>query len=198
MSLINTIIPPQAFEIVLPRIGEILATELPNQATLSGNNDINAKVFVERLVPFDHTDLPAVNVCIAQGDMGGQSAIQSDGTYTFYIDVHTKCKSVTGQKADLASSFKLYRLLGLVRAILEDTRYQTLGFAAPFIMRRYVQQIGIQISPVKDTVTAVVGRVTFMVKVAENNGTVLPLDLAGYTTTVKLEETEKGYLYIES
>lgn len=62
MAQINTIIPVQNFELIRDRIALILATEINNQFVLSGNEDINCYVWLERSTPFDKIENPIINV----------------------------------------------------------------------------------------------------------------------------------------
>ena len=63
-SIISGIIPPQQFEIIRNKIGLILFEEIGNQFVLTADEKINAKIFVERFIPFDKTDFPCINVLL--------------------------------------------------------------------------------------------------------------------------------------
>lgn len=196
MPLINTIIPVQAFERIRDRIAEILLEELTNQAQLTGDLDIQAKVFLERSVPFEKTSIPAVNVCFIGGTYGGQTAIHTEGnTYNYAIDVHHAAKSTQNDPGDSLSAFRLHKLLGKCRAILEDPRYKTLGFEAPFIMNRHVQRVDIADYKEGDALSMGMGRLTFAVRVAENADLIVPELIDGADTVVKLGNTDKGFAW---
>lgn len=196
MSVINTQIPTQSFELVRNRIAEILLDELSNQYDLSYDDGIDVtEVSVERFVPFDITELPAVNVMLSRGMLTSHSAIHSDGTYTFYIDIHHSGKTTDENRGDTLAMVKVQRLAGMCRAILEDTRYKTLGFTPPFIMNRHVEDINFDVGNDQDMHNAVMARITFMVRVNENVPVITPTLLAGYETSVKLSTTDKGYIF---
>jgi hypothetical protein len=196
MSVITTLLPQQNFELIRDRIGAILSDELSNQSMLHGNNaDINPTVFIERTVAFNHSEMPALNVMLARGTYDGQTVKQSDGTYLFNVDVYHKSKSSSGKKGDSEAVFKLHRLLGLVRAILEHELYKTLGFTPPFIMSRKVLDLTVADPESTDAGSTAMGRVVFQVKVIENNPASVPSLIAGYDTEVKLELTDKGFMY---
>jgi hypothetical protein len=196
MSKIVGIIPPQAFEIVRDRIGEILADEINNQYTVATDQPkLNATVWVERFFQFDQTELPAINIMLNDGSYDGQTNIQADGTYTYNIDVHIKAKSRAGEKGDKRSMLNLHKLLGAIRAILDDPQYVTLGFANPFVMKRHVKKIAIADPNGNDTEAVVMGRLTFEVKVPEKYNLKVPQVIPTYNTTVKIAETDKGYFY---
>lgn len=198
MSVIAEPISTQAFELIRDRIGVILADELPVQADLKYDTDLDATVYAERFIPFDKTELPAVNVSLARGLISGQTTIRSDGTHTYYIDVHTSAKSDDGSNGDQKAMLRLHKMLGVCRAILEDARYLTLGFQKPFIMNRHVEEIGIAEPDRSDATSAVMGRIILSVKATETINLVIPNLIAGYETNVKLSLTDKGYIFSES
>lgn len=198
MSKINGIIPERSFETVRNRIGEILADEISNQFNvLTQDLNLNAKVWVERFIPFGHAEIPAVNVCLNRGMYSGQTAVQADGTYNFHIDLYVKAKTDATDDGDKKAIFRLHRLGGVIQAILENPVYQTLGFQAPFVMSRHVKEflIADPSGTIKEATSAVMGRLNFSVLVPESYQLKVPNLIAGYDTTVKLYETEEGYFY---
>jgi hypothetical protein len=196
MSKITTLIPTQAFEVIRDRIGEILADEILNQFNvITQNKELNAKVWVERFMKFDHAELPAVNVMLAKGLYSSQTAVQADGTYSYNIDVYQRSESDSEKDGDSRAITLLHRLLGVCRGILEHPEYMTLGFARPFIMSRHFKDIAIADPNPENLESIVMGRLTFEVKAPETyNIKGYPL-IAGYETSVKLELTDKGFLY---
>lgn len=197
MSLINSIIPPRAFEAIRDRIGAILFVEISNQADLSYEPEIDADVWIERVIPFNHTELPAINVRLAQGDFSGQTQVQTDGVYNFEIAVFTKAPSSDGVNGDVESVFRLHRLLGLCQAILEDTRYKRLAFPIPSIPKRWFNQLVIH-GPAQqqDAMNVSSGHLSFNVQSPENPLTINALVMDQAITTVQLELTDLGYKYI--
>jgi len=200
MSLIHTIIPPQAFEVVRDRIGRILTDEIDNQFQISYNPDFLVTSWIERFMQFNRTELPAINVTMAEGTYGGQTAIQSDGTYKYFIDAYVNAKTSDDGPGDVRAMFKLQRLLGVCRSILQDARYKTLGFGVRpgFIMSRQIESISIENPKQKehDAMHSVMGRLVLSVKVPEITDYVQPTNLAEFRTSIKLSETELGYLWI--
>jgi hypothetical protein len=199
-AIINTIIPPQSFEIVRDRIGRILADELLNQLVITGDTDLNVGNYIERTLQFDKVKLPAVNVMLAEGTYGGQTVIQSDGTYRYYIDVYVKSKSSDTDPGDQHAMRKLHRLLGVCRAILEDARYKTLAFTTPpgFIMNRHIESLQIQNPNQKehDATNSVMGRLIMSVKVPEVTSYIIPKTILEYVTNVRLDSTDEGYTWV--
>jgi len=197
MPKINGIIATSSFELVRDQIGAILADEISNQFTLSAEEALNLSgVFIERVVPFDKTEMPAVNVSVARLDLDGQVAVNTDNNATYNIDCYQAAKSGDGVQGDVLSRFQLFRLMAVVRSILEDPQYITLDFARPFIMNRHV--VSIEPAPAidQDGINTAMGRVVLSVKVAENTDLVPTTILGRSDTTVKLELTDKGYRFI--
>lgn len=195
MALINTIIPAQAYERIRDRIAEILLDELTNQAQLTGDPDIEAKVFLERSVPLDKTNIPGVVVTFLGGQYSGQTVIHSEGNYTYEIAVCHGAKSTQDNPGDAISMKRLHKLLGKCRAILEDPRYKTLGFAPPFIMRSKIERIELTNPKEGDALSISMGRLTLAVRVPENADLIVPKLIDGYDTVVKMGNTEQGYVY---
>ena len=196
--MITQAISPQAFELVRDRIGEILAFELAAQADFTYGEIPDLTVYSERFIPFDNTELPAINISLSRGLLDSQTAIQSDGTYRFNVDVHTLSPSSEGSPGDSEAMYKLHRLIGVVRAILEDPIYKTLGFVPPFVMNRHVDDIAIADPDSQDTSSVVMGRLIFVVRVPETVNLIVPNLISGYETNVKLALTDKGYIFSES
>jgi len=195
MSEIPTIIPIQNFELVRDRVHEILSDELANQFVLSAVNDNNAKVFLERTVPVDHSELPLVNVSLARSTLETQVVINTDQVLIFNIDVYHGSKSTDTDNGDTLAILKLHRLLGICRAILENPRYKTLGFNSPFIMNRVVTAMDIAEEGKQDAASIAMGRLTFSVKIPANTELVTPTVADGFDTQMQLELTDKGYTY---
>lgn len=205
MSIINVPIGPQSFEIIRDRIGRILAQELQTQFQLNYDLNLRANVWIERFLPFDQAkELPSVNVQLAEGNYGGQTQIQSDGTYRYFVDCYVSAKSSNANGAgDQFAMSKLQRLMGVVRAIMEYSNYKTLGFNTPpgFVMNRHWEGLQIANPDQKrvDAESSVMGRLVLSVKVPENN------DLGSLAKTLnilytqwKLGETDRGYLWMDN
>lgn len=201
MAKLNYIIDSQAYEKIRDRIGEILADEISNQATLDtvAGADINAKVWAERTQAFSHTETPAVNILLARGDYSNSDATMDDGTYLFQIDAYTSSKAdtVKGKNGDLIAAQKLQRLMGIIRTILTDSAYRTLGFSAPFIEGCGITGISF-LDPqiVTDTISVHTGRIIFSVRVPELGLGKEPTIIDSYKTSIKLSTTDEGYLFI--
>lgn len=201
MSVINTVIGPQAFEIVRDRVGRILADEFDNQFQITYDPALRVQVWIERFLQFDKTELPSICIGLVEGSFDGQDALQHNGTYRIYIDAYVNAKSSDKDPGDQKAMIKLHRLLGVARAIIMDPRYITLGFAVRpgFIMNRHFETIQIESPRQKehDAGSSVMGRLVLSVKVPEITATIQPVNIKDLWTTVKLADTEKGSLWID-
>lgn len=196
MAILNGIIPQQNFELIRDRIPIILTDELTNQATLTGDSNLNASVFSERIVPVDTANMPAVNVMFSNGSSNFFVTNYNNYVYTYFIDIYTKAKSTDLARAGYLSTANCHQLLGVCRAILESPQYRTLLFPAPSLSHTSVTDIAIS-EPKNntDTESVMMGRLTFSVEVCEG---VQLLDaglIGGMDTIVKMNETDEGYIY---
>jgi hypothetical protein len=196
MSIIKAIIPAQSFEILRDRICEILTDEISNQYTLTQDENLKLKVWRERTIPFDQTELPAVNVMLVRGESENKNAPSVNVTYTFYIECHAKSKTTSSERGDTNASIRNHQITGVVRAILDDAQYKTLGFNPPFIGKKRVLSIDFANAETTTEMLSIApSRLAFQVTVPE---TVAMKDIsliAGYQSKLKLNDSEKGFYY---
>lgn len=197
MSKINYIIPQQNFEIIRDRIGAILLIEIDNQVLMGADYSIDPEIFVERSNPIDKVENPCINISLAQGSYDNKSQGAVRGTYTYNIDVYTNAKSgVT--PGDQKATLKMQKLLGICRAILENSVYKTLDFAPPFINRTLCAEINIRANSTPDSFNTAMGRLSLTVVANEDTEFLEAIPIGDYWTQVKIELTEKGYQYKKS
>lgn len=194
MSKITTIIGRQAYELIRNRIGEILIDELATQTTL-GNVYTNAIVTVEGLNVVDTTEASIVKISLSDGEFSNEHAGSSDGVYIFNIDCFCKSKSSSTVDGNAKAAEKAQALMGIIRYILKDPQYRTLGFTAGFIGGCTVQGIKIGEAETKDLFNVVGGRLTFKVKALETNGLLNATLMNSYQTSVTLGTSAQGYTY---
>lgn len=196
-AIITEKIPPRSFEVVRDRIAQILAMELINQNTLSPGEGLNVnRVHVSRLIPFEDQEMPAINVMPTKGEYTDFTRTRQDGTYEFSIICYQKSATVGSGRGDELAGVKLDRLMGVCQYILSHWKYDTLGFAPPFIERTEVQSISyMDAMKANEASSAVVGVLSFTVRVPEDINKLTPQNIESFTTSVKLEETDKGYIY---
>lgn len=197
MAKINTIIGTRKFEQIRDQIGAILADELSNQFVLSSDSDLDADVFIDRTIPINASECPLVNVMLARGSFDSHQELQKDGNYTYHIDVYSRGKSSNTTNGDEVSALSLQKLMGVIDAILSDHQYHALDFAKPSISNRHVESFSIS-DPTRDNDAnhMMMGRVVLNVRVVETTDPLVGLILDRNDTTVKLHNTEKGYLFI--
>lgn len=198
MSLITNAIPRQGFEIIRDRICQILAEEFDTQFALSYDTDLDGvKIYMERMVAFDHTELSSLNVGIERGDYSNQHQGYADGVYRFFIEHNTIGETDTDNdiRGDKASKVKVQKLMGVTRAILEDPIYKTLGFAPGFIGNRHIESFVFAEPTRHDMEYATMARMILVVKCMESTPLKEAQLLAGWDTHVKLHDTDKGYYW---
>jgi len=196
-SKLTALIPQQNFEKVRDRIGLILSEELLNQLDL-GMTELQGMggVWVGRVSPFQESELPAVNVTLDNTAFESQSAISVTGQNQYYIDVYTKAKGEDGGDGDKLADRALDRIVGAICAILRFPDYRTLNFIAPSIGGTKVTRFSKGLSNPDDASSSKAMRIEFMVQCPETTELNTSVDIASHYTTVKLAETEKGYLWI--
>jgi len=190
MSNINEIIMPQGFEQVRDAIGQILYTEIDHQFYLTSDIDLRTenpdspmKVWVERFAAFDYTDLPTIEVSLAKGIYENKTQRSADGTYSYYIDIHTFGK------------LKLHKMLRICRYILDNAIYNTLGFDRPFISGTEIKEFDIAQNKQFDTRHTAMGRLHFKVRVTEHQKLIDGLLIDQSFAKIKLQQSDKGYYY---
>jgi hypothetical protein len=193
---INTIIGSQAFELIRNRIGEILAEEIEHQYYLTNDEDIsNVTVWVERFVRFDASETPCINVSLVNGDYSNHHQGQSDGDFIFNIDCYASADTTEDESGDVESMFRVQKLLGLCRAILEDPQYKTLLFPAPFIKNRHARSILISQPDGADAKSVTLARLVYVVRAVDTSALLNAIAAAGTDTSVKLNLTNRGYVF---
>ena len=197
---LKEIIPPQKYEIIRDLIGVILAEEMAEQFSLVGapnNKYINPPIFQERIVPFSHAEGQIINVKFAGGEYQTKSRVEQDGTYTYFIDVYISAQTEGESPADNLANVRLQRTLGIIRAILENPVYDTLGLERPSITRSSITNINMADPEGKhDATTSIQGRATFSVEAPESVQLIEAVELDQSRAKLKLAETDKGYQYI--
>jgi hypothetical protein len=130
-------------------------------------------------------------VSFASSKLSGQTQISTDGSFIYNIDVYTNGDT------DGSALIKLHKILGMARAILENSIYKTLSFAAPFIVSRFCTDIQIKDNSKSDLLHSAMGRLVFNVLAQEVSELKEVSTLASYQTIMKIEETELGYIYTQ-
>jgi hypothetical protein len=198
-ALIKGVIPRRGFELIRDRLCWILAVEFANQLVLTGDYDLQLdKIYMERMVPFDHTELPALNVGVERGDYSGQHQGHADGVARFFVECNTKGESdiESGQRGDTASKIWVQKLLGVAWAIIENPVYKTLGFAkGELISHRHCESFVFAEPTRQDAENVTMCRLAVVVKYAETTELLDAAPIGALDTRVFLHESEKGYYW---
>lgn len=193
--IITEIIPKQGFEIVLDRIHDILDVELLNQKTLQ-EFESEFEVFKERQEAYDNSEAVVIIVSLSNIAYAGKTQKDSQGGTDYFIDVYANGIESTDKTGNEDSRLKLHLFVGMIRYILDSTKYQTLGFdySLNLIGGKYIT--GIQFPDNYDNQDASFNRfarITLNVRIQESQQAWDAIQLLGNDTTVKLDETEKGF-----
>lgn len=194
-SKINLSIGRQSYELVRDRIGEILIEELTNQVATYNNQYARADVTVEGNKVSDYTEMSTVFVSLASDEFSNEHTGCSTGDVVYFIDCICRAKNTDTAEGSYLSSFKAQALAGIVRYILKDPAYNTLGYTPPFISRVTVESIKVGDASKNDLESTTGARVTVRVTVNENNAMPTPTLINSYTTSVTLGSTNTGYTY---
>lgn len=197
MSKINLSIAPRGFELIRDRIFEILADEIPNQSTLQSDPNINAKVFLERFLPFDKTELPCININMASGAFNNKNSPDGIAIYNFNLDIYCGAKTDSVTFGDTKATVAMEKLGGICLYIFSDPQYRTLLFAAPFITRVTVLDFNIKDPNTNgaDGLSVIMGRINLEVLAVEENELLASIQLASSGTKVTVNGTDKGLQY---
>lgn len=196
MALITTPIGEQGYEKVRDAIGAILLLELTNQKTLQGFDE-EIKIYRERLTPMQSDDNLYLNVLLDNAQYSNKTPADSQGLTLYNIDAYgtgITNGSVTG---DLDSATRIHKFLGMCRYILDSTHYNRLGLPLGLISGVAVQSINMLDAPIHegDSDYTRFGRLTVAVRICENQALWDSVELLGNDTQVKLDETDRGFVY---
>jgi hypothetical protein len=199
VAKIQAVIGQSNFELIRDQIGAVLALEIANQKVLSPALIAPDKIWIERFVPFDASEYPAIKILYQHGsiDEGSREILQAHYTHTYFIDVMFSAKSTADAQGDQLSSVQMQKMLGIIRAILSSPAYSTIGFSRPFNKRAWVNSIEVfEPMEMQDETNQINGRVEYCIEVPEYGvvtDTGVPLN--EITTTVRLNESDKGYFW---
>lgn len=192
-SIIENIIPRQGFEIVLEKIAVILFEELTRQKSLQTLGD-DFGVYIERQTAYDKSEGIVISVGMDGADYVGKNQFDVQGNTTYFIDLYTTGDETLVTTGDDNSRFLTLKWLGMMRSILSSTKYKTLGFQPGLIGGTMVEKIQNQLSYGNGDANFIkFARITFSVRIQENQEMWTSIELQGNDTTIKINETEKGF-----
>lgn len=207
MSVIEEPIPHQAFEIVREQIGAILEQERASQIVLQNQQDEIAKtllqnttVWKERFRPMQQDEQFIIVPIFFAGNYDNQNVRRADGSYQYYIDCYGRAKNSEDEDltADQNAARLLQRLVGMVRYIFAHPNYVALDFSPnTLVQRSHVGSIKrTEIERTEGGTGAVMYRLILNVDLCEAiDSPFVETIIDRNDTTVKVNETELGYLY---
>ena len=137
-----------------------------------------------------------INLSLESGDFSNKTQKDSEGKTIYNIDIYTIGKSSPSGSGSNDSAFRLHKFIGMIRYILSHTSYRTLGLTPGFIGGSQIESFFIMDADLKqDSNYLKMARMTFSVRINENqsmeNGVLIDESLA----VVKLDETDLGFVY---
>lgn len=203
--MIAQIVPPQNFELVRDRIANVLRDEYVSQSGLmntavpnSGDYLATVVVDVELKKPIDKVEVPTVIVSLVEDTFSNKDMRSMDGNVFYAIDIYTSAKQKGSVPGDKAANLRLQKLAGLTRYILSDAIYKTLLFAPGIIGNTMVNSFQVAEMNPSDADSQAMGRMSFSVKMIENNTLLNAPPVSGVQTTQQIENTSLGYLSEEN
>jgi hypothetical protein len=196
--MIDVKIPTQGFELIRDQISSVLMNEFQNQVNVFENvNCMGVNFFAERNTPMDKTEQDFINISLFKGDYSNKEPDYVDGVYQYMIDVVTGGKARPGKSGDTLSNFRLQKIIGTIRYILESSVYNTLLFEPPFIAHTELSKFQIYKpdSTAGDAANIAIGQAVFTVRCGEFTEALTKNLIEGSDTSVFLELTNKGYQY---
>lgn len=197
--LITELIPQQGFEVALYKTALILFDELTNQKTAHENMP-DFSVFVERMTPYDKSENVMINVTSSNIGFGSFSESSSQGKVDFNIEVYSPLEHTSINANNLnTKSFTLHKVSGLIRYILQSTKYNRLDLPLGLVAGTYVESIQFfDDFNNRDGANIRVATVGFSVRVMENQQLWNGVDLTELFSEVKLDDTNLGYKLIKN
>lgn len=191
----NYIIGTQNFERIRDIIGVIIAAEFAGQYTLTSNPLFQSDIWVERFVPFDVSELPAINITIDSIQEKQSNPGRTVYTANFQIQIFTLAEETDSQRGDIQSVLNNHKLTGAIRYILKNTTYVRLKLdSSPLTIQNFQMPEIVFVKPdLQDGNNIMVSQITLAVQYDEDNGSITPVNLQQVISQFKLDETEKGY-----
>jgi hypothetical protein len=186
-------IPEQNFELIRDQVALIIGTELANQNIINPDPLLTAGIWVERFIPYDKQELPAIKVYFNNSSYNQNIPINSKGECKIVVEVTVSAINTSASKGDIAASKNCQKLIGKIRYILEHTLYLKLALPNGVIAGTEVTDIAMGVPSDQDGLHTIAGNLILNVRYSEQNGQTTPVTGEHWSTSVKLDETERGY-----
>lgn len=194
---ITETIPMQGFEVVKNKLGAILVSEISNQVDKLQCNDIEVDVYIERQEPYDKSEDVIVNVSLNNVAFGNINERDTMGTNTFNIDVYASGVATLDIDGNTQVRQKIDLVVGWIRYILSSTKYRILDLPVGTIGGTYVDSINYDDNYGNQDGSYIrMARVQFSVRVLECQELWDSSPFSGNDTTIKLDNTDKGFKLI--
>jgi len=188
-------IPAQRFETIRDQVAAIISAEFEAQLVLRPTEtEFGADVWIERGIPYDREELPAVKVYFASANYSDENRITSKGTCQINVEVTAKGVSNDTDYGDKLAAKTCQKLLGAIRYILKHPTYNRLALSGrPYIGGINVTDIRIaEPTEQADAFRIIAGQLVLLVRYEEQNGGLNSDTQEGTYTSIKLDETDKG------
>ncbi len=204
MALIKQPIGPMSYERIRDAIAAILLEEMTAQRDLQTDPEIKRiitemQIWSERFVPMNQEDIFAIVIFFFASRYDNQDVRFSDSSNIFYIDCFGKAFYTQDNRGDAVSSTNLQILMRLIYKILESPHYIYLGFTPPPAFIKTTKIVSMKRTEEEDNQSAGshhMYRIIFEVEAGETlEDTQSGPLIANNLTTVKIAETEKGFIY---
>jgi len=191
--IINEIIPEQGFEKTRDAIGAILKLELDSQKEKQ-QFIYPIDVYVGRSTPFHHSEEIMVNVLLDSGNASSIHERGSQDSNNFFIDIYVSSKENSKNIGGYNATKIRDKFIGMCRYILQNHRYKTLNLPLGCIMGTYVTGFeNFEPTNSQDSSFVKMSRLSYNVRVSENQKVWDGLEINSIFTKMKLDLTSKGY-----
>jgi hypothetical protein len=194
-SRIENIIPKQGFEIIRDLISAIITTELINQQSLQDLKD-PLNIYTGRSVPFAHSEQLMINCVVDSGDYSNNHQKGTHGKTNYFVDIYTSAVETQDNDGGFLATQKRDKYLGMIRYILQDHHYVSLGLPSGLIMGKSVDGFeNFEVGNHQDATFTKMSRLSFSVRIIEDQSLWAGVDISSIFTEIKLESSENGYKY---
>lgn len=198
MPVINTPLDNRKWSIVRDQLAAILKDELSNQAIMTYEDWKDCDVYVERFRPVVESELKDTSVIIVSIEQitpDRQTIVDSSTSLRANVVIYTAMPSTQNTQGDTNSSERNQIIAGLCQAILDHPLYVRLGFAAPFIEHREVNEVKFGRADRMDSTNISVAMLTVDVKFGQGEPTENGVPLVLSSTIMKVDNGDLGYKF---
>lgn len=186
-------IPVSNFEVIRDRIVEILQDELNDQFSNYSDPLLdNIKVYSERLINFDKTELPAISVDFDRTESLSKEAEQPQNDCYFNIIANTNAKDTALMRGDERAKKNAQKLIRYCRYIIQSPKNYLLRFGFGSTVVKYLFTTAIQNLNVQnqdDGLHSAACMMTLKIGSFEDNGSATSYNSSGTDTKTDFTKT---------